>query len=240
MIQREEVPALEARATDRQSKAWKWWIAGVLFLATVLTYLDRQTISLCGPMLAAEFNLTNEQFGRLLAAFRWAYAMSHIPAGFLADHFPIRPIYALAVGVWSLAGAAGALVSGVRQLLFTRAVLGVGEAFNWPCATRIVANMLPPSGLAGLGITSIIANYTACQQDFSFANVGLVAGILGMSSNVFSAVVNPMIGQYVDRTSNYTLIFVLLAALPAVSLTAILIFDSLVHGHDAAGRSAGD
>jgi OPA family glycerol-3-phosphate transporter-like MFS transporter len=83
--------------------------------------------------------------------------------------------------------------------------------------------------LAAIGVTSIVANYTACQQDFSFANVGLVAGILGMSSNVFSALVDPMIGRYVDRTGNYALIFVLMALLPAVSLTAILIFDRLIH-----------
>jgi nitrate/nitrite transporter NarK len=86
--------------------------------------------------------------------------------------------------------------------------------------------------MAAIGITSIVANYTACQQDFSFANVGLVAGILGMSSNVFSALVDPMIGRYVDRTGNYALIFILVALLPAVSLAAILIFDRLIHGRN--------
>jgi len=418
------------RAPGDRSEAWKWWLAVVLFLATVLTYLDRQTISLCGSMIAKEFQLSNEQFGQLLAAFRWAYAFTHIAAGYLADRVAIRFVYALAVGVWSAAGAAAAVVSGARQLALTRAVLGAGEAFNWPCATRIVANILPPEdrglasgifnsgaavgsliapliitpiairygwrwaffiigavgifwiilwlastrrgtpaysavgagpsarqhetadtvsassgqrgagrvfwhpafwalvtvaitvnpcwyflnewipkymhdqrgmgyvaaglvtvpiflgadlgnllsggliklltmrdwslrrargftltlaaslivpvvligqaksapvaiallALAGLGITSIIANYTACQQDLSFANVGIVAGVLGMSSNVFSALVNPLIGRYVDRTGNYALIFALMAILPAMSLGAILVFDWLIHG----------
>ncbi len=81
-----------------------------------------------------------------------------------------------------------------------------------------------------LGITSIVANFTACMQDLSFANVGIVAGTLGMASNVFSALANPLIGRYIDRTGNYTLIFVLMAVLPAVRLGAILVFDHLVHG----------
>jgi MFS transporter, ACS family, hexuronate transporter len=409
--------------------AWKWWLAGVLFLATVLTYLDRQTMSLCGAMICKEFNLSNEDYGRLVASFRWAYAVTHIPAGYIADHFPLRTTYALAVGLWSAAGAAAAFVFGFRSLLCTRAMLGVGEGFNWPCATRIVANMLPPSdrglasgifnsgaamgsliapliitpmairwgwrwaffviggmgafwivlwllctrknskanaalcvrnepqektanaprtsfvpwcksvflhpafwmlvavaitvnpcwyflnewmpkylhdqramsylsaglltapiflgadfgnifsggiikiltlrgwslrkargvtlglttcliapvalvtwldnayacvfllALCGLGLTSIVANYTACQQDFSFGNVGIVAGILGMTSNVFAAVVNPYIGRYIDKTGNYTLIFVLLAVLPLVSWLAIVTFDRIIsHG----------
>jgi len=85
-------------------------------------------------------------------------------------------------------------------------------------------------GLAGLGITSIVANYTACQQDLSFANVGVVAGVLGMASNVFAAIANPYIGRYVDQTGHYALIFVLLAVLPILSVAAIIVFDSIIHG----------
>jgi ACS family hexuronate transporter-like MFS transporter len=460
--------------------AWRWWLTIVLFLATVMTYLNRQTMSLCGAMICDEFHFTNEQYGQLVAAFRWAYAITHVPAGLMADHLPMRMTYSLAVGLWSAGGAAIAWVFGFWPIFTTRAVLGVGEAFNWPCATRIVANTFPPNdrglasgifnsgaavgslasavvitpmavhygwrtafvaigltgvfwiavwlfatrrrskgcaalnagrefsrtyrvalailfllvgvgvpvvaieysgwlldparqlvtglfeklpgletwlwraallllaavvgwslvarhrksvafwmlvvvavtvnpcwyflnewipmymhnqrnlgyfsagmvtvpiflgadlgnllsggiikflttcgwslraargttlaicaalvgpialitltdsiviailllGLAGLGITSIVANYTACQQDFSFANVGLVAGFLGMSSNVCSAYVNPYIGRYIDETGHYTLIFVLMAVLPAVSVLAIIVFDVIVH-----------
>jgi ACS family hexuronate transporter-like MFS transporter len=410
--------------------AWKWWLAVVLFLATVLTYLDRQTMSLCGGMITREWGLSEEQFGDLLGGFRMAYALVQVPAGLLADHVPVRMTYALAVGVWSLAGAAAALVTGAKQMLFTRRLLGAGEAFNWPCATRIVATMLPPEdrglasgiftsgaaagsllaplvitplaraigwrwaffvigalgafwiglwlfatrkgtaahrvvgrvahaaagprprrgrlaslgtwsrqvllhpafwmlvlvaltvnpcwyflndwipkymirahhvgdvaagfftvpvflaadagnlasgglikllttrgwslrkargttlalaavvvlpvatvpridnpylvvtllALGGSGITSIVANYSACQQDFSFANVGLVAGILGMLANLAAAVIQPWIGRYVDLTGTYNLIFQLVAIVPVVSFIAILLFDAIIHG----------
>lgn len=412
----------------KASSAWKWWIVGVLFLATVLTYLDRQTVSVCGPQLCEEMGLSNEQFGQLLAAFRWAYAVTHGLAGFVADRFPLRGTYALAVLVWSAAGAGAAFVGSLGRLLWTRAVLGVGEAFNWPCATRMVANMFSPEdrglasgifnsgsavgsfvapfviaplaqaygwrtaffligslglcwvalwwvvtrrmpavvhvdvipaapqvsrsdaektgvrdwmrqvlfhpafwmllligvsvnpcwyflnewipkymhdqhgmslvgaslftvpiflgadlgnllggglvklltlrrwslrrargttagfsilfvlpvtlvhqvespylviamlSLAACGMTSILANYTACQQDFSFANVGAVAGILGMACNVVAATVNPWIGRYVDRSGDYRLIFLLLAVLPVLALVAMWTFDALILG----------
>jgi ACS family hexuronate transporter-like MFS transporter len=122
---------------------------------------------------------------------------------------------------WSLRRARGFTLTLATLLIVP--VVFIGQAKSAPVAIALLA-------LAGLGITSIIANYTACQQDFSFANVGMVAGVLGMSSNVFSALVNPLIGRYVDRTGNYALIFALMALLPAMSLGAILVFDWLIHG----------
>ena len=53
--------------------------------------------------------------------------------------------YGLAVGLWSLAGGAAAFVFRFPMLMITRGVLGMGESFNWPCASRIVANTFPPS-----------------------------------------------------------------------------------------------
>ncbi len=84
--------------------------------------------------------------------------------------------------------------------------------------------------LAGMGLTSIIASFTACQQDLSFRRVGLTAGVVGMVANIVSALANPRIGAYVDQTKNYALPFVLLGLLPLVSVAAILVFDSVVHG----------
>jgi len=140
----------ESEKTRQRRSSWKWWICGILFLATVLNYLDRQTMSICGPMICDEMELSNEQFGILLSAFRWTYAFMHIPAGFLADRFSVRIVYALAVGLWSMAGAAAIFAYNSRVLAWTRAALGIGEAFNWPCALRVTANILPPED-RGLG-----------------------------------------------------------------------------------------
>jgi ACS family hexuronate transporter-like MFS transporter len=133
------------------SKRWKWTLCGILFLATVLNYLDRQTMGLCKSKIMDEFGINNESFGQLLAAFRWTYALTHVLAGFIADRFSLRLFFALAVGLWSFAGGIAFWVRSARLFSGTRALLGLGEAVNWPFSTRIVANMLPRED-RGLGM----------------------------------------------------------------------------------------
>jgi ACS family hexuronate transporter-like MFS transporter len=173
----------------RRQGIWKWYICIVLFLATVLNYLDRQTMSICAPKITEEFNLSNEEFGGLLAAFRWTYAAIQIPAGYLADRYSVRIVYGLAVGLWSAAGAAAAFVAGPSALAWTRRVLGIGEAFNWPCALRVTANMLPPEdrGLAngiftsGSAVGALIAPLviTPLAYYFGWRTAFFVIGLLG-------------------------------------------------------------
>jgi ACS family hexuronate transporter-like MFS transporter len=127
---------------------------------------------------------------------------------------------------WSLRAARG-----TTFVIAVLLILPVGLITQVSSVSLSVAML----GLAAMGITAILANYTACQQDLSFANVGIVAGILGMSCNVFSALVNPLIGRYVDRTGHYGLVFLLMGLLPLVSLTAVLVFDALVTKPDSTG-----
>ncbi len=133
------------------TKRWKWMLCGILFLATILNYLDRQTVGLCKPKIMEEFHINNEEYGDLLAAFRWTYALMHVPAGFIADRFPLRSFFAVAVGLWSFAGAAAFGVGSLGLFKWTRALLGLGEAVNWPFSIRIVSNMLPRAD-RGLGM----------------------------------------------------------------------------------------
>ena len=114
---------------------------------------------------------------------------------------------------WSLRKARGTTLTLAALLVAPTGLLGLVDD------TWLVVAIL---GLAGMGITSFVANYTACSQDFSFANVGIVSGIMGMSCNVFSASVNPWIGRYVDATGKYTLIFILMGILPVLSLGMVL------------------
>jgi MFS family permease len=114
-----------------------------MFASTVLNYMDRQSIALVGPQIRREFGIDFEGFGWVITAFGLAYALFQIPAGMLVDRLDARPVYAGAVTFWSLAAIACAFSPSLGMLIGFRALLGVGESFNWPCALRVTRQILP-------------------------------------------------------------------------------------------------
>jgi MFS transporter, ACS family, hexuronate transporter len=136
----------DAGATSRRATRWAWGLCWLMFASTVLNYMDRQTISLVKEQIATDFAIKADvDFGWVLAAFSMTYALFQVPAGYLVDRWDLRWSYAAAVAWWSLAAMATAVVPGLGMLIVCRAMLGVGESFNWPCALRVTARVLPPS-----------------------------------------------------------------------------------------------
>ncbi len=107
-------------------------------------------MTLVGPQIKADFGIRNEGYGWVLAAFSLTYALFQLPAGYLTDRGDVRRIYGWAVIWWSCSAAAMAFSPTLGVLLGLRAMLGVGESFNWPCALRATSAVLPPED-RGLG-----------------------------------------------------------------------------------------
>ncbi len=122
----------------------KWVLCGLLFLATLLNYLDRQTMSVAATEIAKEMHLTDKDLGQLFFAFYLSYGIAQVFIGAFLDRLTVGLAYALAVTAWSLSGAAAALAAGFWSLFFLRVLLGVCESPNWPLALRIVAGTFPP------------------------------------------------------------------------------------------------
>src|SRR5262245_2932924 len=125
--------------------ALRWRLCALLFLATTLNYLDRQTVSILAPTLQKELHLDNAALGWLFAVFYYAYTFAQVAVGPLLDRFHLRWAYGLAVVVWSAVAVATGFVTGFAGLVIFRFLLGIAEAGNWPGATRVVARTFEPS-----------------------------------------------------------------------------------------------
>src|SRR6185295_8891802 len=116
---------------------------GFAFAATVINYLDRQTLSVVGPMLRETFHMSNADYGDVVSAFMLAYTISNGVSGPLVDRLGTRLGYAVCMFVWSTAGMLHALATGSRSLAACRFVLGIGEAGNWPAGVKVSTEWFP-------------------------------------------------------------------------------------------------
>lgn len=113
------------------------------FLATVINYLDRQTLSVAAPVLREEFAMTAGGYSRVVFAFLLAYTILNGVSGALLDRLGTRVGYAISMAWWSAAAALHALATGAWSLGAFRFLLGMGEAGNWPAAVKVVAEWFP-------------------------------------------------------------------------------------------------
>lgn len=121
----------------------RWWIAGLLFLSTVINYIDRQTLSVLAPYIKAEMKWDNTTFAYLIISFRVAYAIGQGASGRLLDKIGTRRGLSLAVGFYSIAAMLTSLGTGLRSLAACRFLLGAGESANWPGAAKTVSEWFP-------------------------------------------------------------------------------------------------
>jgi ACS family hexuronate transporter-like MFS transporter len=121
----------------------RWYIGGLLFLSTVINYIDRQTLSVLAPYLKTEYQWTNTDFAWVLISFRVAYSVGQTLAGRLVDRLGTRRGLSLSVLWYSVAAMATAGANGLRSFAAFRFALGLGEAGNWPGATKAVSEWFP-------------------------------------------------------------------------------------------------
>jgi MFS transporter, ACS family, hexuronate transporter len=124
------------------SPSRKWWICGLLLLASAINYMDRQTLASASVRITREMGLSQEQYGDFEAGFGWAFAAGSIVFGVLADRVPLRWLYAIVVALWSAAGIAAGFTKDYDSLLLCRIFLGFFEAGHWPCGVKATRALL--------------------------------------------------------------------------------------------------
>jgi len=170
--------------------ALRWRIAALLFLSTVINYIDRQTFSVLGPTLKEQYGWTNFDFALVIISFRVAYTVGQAGAGRFLDRVGTRAGLTITVAFYSVAAMLTSLAAGLRSFCFFRFLLGAGEAGNWPAATKAVSEWFPrrESGWAvalfdsGSSVGAAIAPLLAVALLHTFGTwrpVFLLTGALG-------------------------------------------------------------
>ena len=121
----------------------RWRMIALAFWATVINYLDRQTLSVAAPTLREQFHMSNVDYSHVVSAFLLAYTIMNGVSGPLIDRLGTRLGYGLCVGWWSVSAILHAFARGATSLGAFRFLLGMGEAGNWPAAVKVVAEWFP-------------------------------------------------------------------------------------------------
>ncbi len=187
---------LEAQRTEMTTnvagfklRGLRWWIISLIFLATLINYIDRLTISVLAPVITRDLGLSNTEFGGIITWFLLAYTISQSLSGKLYDRVGTKRGFVVSVVVWSIAAMAHAFARGLASLSALRFILGLGEAGNWPGAAKTVAEWFPirerAFGMAifnsGAAIGSVVAPplIVWLSLTYGWQTTFLVTGALG-------------------------------------------------------------
>lgn len=182
-------PALDSDGQGNVLGRRRWAIATLLFIATLLNYLDRQVLSLVSPILRRDFGLTATGYSHIVTAFLLGYTLTQMFAGRVIDRAGSRQSLLVAMLWWSAAGMAAATAHSPVQLGATLLLMGVGEAASWPTSVKTIQECFPPkeravavgyfnSGSAmGAVLAPLLVTYLALR--YSWRTAFVVCGLIG-------------------------------------------------------------
>ncbi len=137
-----ESGALASKPSKHISKT-RWWIVWTLFFSTVTNYISRQSFSVLSPMITAQYHLSHTDLAKILGSFQISYAITWLIGGIVLDAVGSRVGLAAAALWWSVMNILTGFASSVFGFAFFRFMLGIGEGFNWPGASKVVAEWFP-------------------------------------------------------------------------------------------------
>ena len=161
----------------------------LIFFATTINYIDRQVIGLLKPYIQDDLGWSEADYGYIVTAFQVAYGIGMLVCGRMLDKFGSKIGYSIAIIVWSFGALLHAAVRSVTGFGAARAILGLGEAGNFPAAVKVIAEWFPKrdrayaTGLFNSGTTigAIIAPIivTAITLQWGWRWAFVITGLLG-------------------------------------------------------------
>ena len=122
---------------------YRWVICALLFAATAINYVDRQTIGVLKPTLQAELKWSESSYADIVFWFQCAYAIGYLAFGPIIDRIGARLGYAIAFTVWTVSHIAHGFVHTITQFALVRFTLGLGESGSFPSSLKAVSEWFP-------------------------------------------------------------------------------------------------
>ena len=168
----------------------RWWIIALIFIATVINYVDRTAFALLWPQMGEDLGMDKKDYALLLNVFMATYAASKFLSGRLYDKIGTRIGFTLSIIVWSLAATFHAFAKGLFSLSFVRGMLGLGEAGLWPGAVKSNGEWFPVKQRAlaqgifnsGASIGNVIAPVIIVflYARFGWKTTYIILGLIGL------------------------------------------------------------
>ncbi len=121
----------------------RWWIGALLFLISILNYIDRQSLALLIPTIQSDLHMSDQQYGNVVSLFLMAYAVSYFISGWLVDKLGARIALFLFLTIWAGADMLSGLAGSVLMLGVARFFLGLGEAGGYSTSPKVVSEWFP-------------------------------------------------------------------------------------------------
>ena len=171
-------------------KGLRWWVITLIFIATVINYIDRTAFALLWPEMGKDLGMDNSDYALMLNIFMLTYAASKFLSGRLYDKIGTRIGFVLSIIVWSAAAAFHAVARGVATLSIARGLLGLGEAGLWPGAVKSNGEWFPVKQRAlaqgifnsGASIGNVIAPVVIVYlySQFGWKSTYVILGVVGL------------------------------------------------------------
>ncbi|MGI2169173.1 MFS transporter [Shewanella sp. MF05960] len=124
-------------------KHLRWLVVSLVALATVINYIDRSALAIMWPGIAEDLGLDKSDYANIITVFMISYAIGQSLFGKIFDAIGTRLGFLLSIVVWSVSIALHAIAATAMSFAIFRAILGLGEAGNWPGATKANAEWFP-------------------------------------------------------------------------------------------------
>lgn len=187
----------ESEAAPRVGR-YRWVICGLLFLAVVVNYVDRQILGVLKPFISKDMGWSETNFADMVFYFQAAYSASYLLFGAFVDRVGAKVGYAVAFVIWQIAHIAHAGARELGQFFAVRMLLGVGEAGNFPAGIKAVTEWFPKKERA------------------------LATGIFNAGSNI-GAIVTPLIVPVILQFWGWQMAFVVTGAVGSLWIIAWLV-----------------